>query len=147
MKFELTFIIGLIFLVVPIVFFIPETLEELEIFKIGKEVRVEIAEMPRNCNAKRKFAKFKYSNVFFVKQVSRDFCQLYKRGDSLAFLHSPKSSEVFVFPGSPDYYYIQMISAAALSLLGLFIIFQSRKISSRLSSFPFLQILIKRTWW
>ena len=136
MRFGLILVVGLVFTVVPLIFFIPEALTDLQVFKTGQEVKAEISEMPTYCNGKRNFCRFKYNNFFFVKQVSNDFCNAYKRYDTIIFKYSPKYPEVFVFPGSSDYYYFEIVSSVLISLLGLLLIFNSKKISNRIQSKP-----------
>jgi hypothetical protein len=60
---------------------------------------------------------------------------MHKNGGSLDFLNKSTYPDVFVFPGSPDYYYYtQIASCILLSLLGLAIIIKSKKIERSIIS-------------
>ena len=147
MKFGLTMIVGLLFIIMPLFLFIPETLLDLKTFTTGKLAKVKIIEIPTNCKSKRKFGKFSYKDFLFSKQIDKEFCENYNNGDSIYMLYNADYPTRFVFPGSSDGFYIDMVSSILLSLLGLVFVIKSKKISKRISSYPFNSILMKRIWW
>lgn len=110
---------------------IPFKVRQIEVCSKGTKVNAVITKLPKFGRNHSFDVKFQYINRVFYDSHSKSFCQKHKIGDSIEFLNYSKYPDIFIIPGNPMEYFIEIIIALIISLFGLLLIIKRKKFAEK----------------
>jgi len=131
MKKNIVGSIGFCIIIILIFGTIPFKVRQIEVCSKGTKINAVITKLPTYGRNHSFDVKFQYINSVFYNSHSKSFCQKHKIGDSIVFLNYSKYPDIFIIPGNPMEYFIEIIIAFIFSSFGLLLIIKRKEFAEK----------------
>lgn len=117
-----------ILIVIISVFLLTKNIEKISVYTHGREVKVEVVDIPISCDVSNKslkaFFRFKYKDNIYSKRIEGEYCDLLKNAKTIK-LKTNSDNTIFVYINESVYseFYFNFI----LLFIGIFIIYKGFK--------------------
>lgn len=119
--------VGVLIVIISI-FLLIKNFEKLSVYTHGKEVKVDVVDIPISCDTSNKnlkaFFRFKYKDNIYSKRIVGKYCDLLKNTKTLS-LKTNSDNTIFVY--QDEGICSELYSNIVLMFIGIFIIYKGFK--------------------